>query len=121
MNAGCGSAAGVRLPPFVVYKAKHLYDTWKHGGSPGALYGAFSSGWMERPNFLSWFTKLLLKYVELLLYDGPVILFVDGHHSHIDLELIYTAREHNLSTTPSVWLHKITFTLLSTLSIVGTK
>ena len=51
---------------------------------------------MERPNFLSWFTKLFLRHVELLLSDGPVILFVDGHHSHIDLELIYTARKHNV-------------------------
>ena len=95
-NLGCGSAAGERLPPFVVYKAKHLYDTWKHGGPAGALYGVSSSGWMEGPNFISWFKKLFLKNVECLLSDGPVILFVDGHHSHIDLELIYTAKEHNV-------------------------
>ena len=25
-----------------------------------------------------------------------MILFIDGHYSHIDLELIYTAREHNV-------------------------
>ena len=79
-----------------MYKAKHLYDTWKHGGPPDTLYGVSSSGWMEGANFLSWFKKLFLKNVEHLLCDGPVILFVDGHHSHIDLELIYTAREHNV-------------------------
>lgn len=51
---------------------------------------------MESANFISWFKKLFLKNVEHLLCDGPVILFVDGHHSHIDLELIHLAREHNV-------------------------
>ena len=51
---------------------------------------------MEGANFLSWFTKIFLKEVELLLQNGPVILFVDGHHSHINLELINVAREHKV-------------------------
>ena len=51
---------------------------------------------MEGPNFISWFKKLFLKTVECLLCDGLAILFADGHHSHIDLELIYTAKEHNV-------------------------
>ncbi|XP_065891572.1 tigger transposable element-derived protein 2-like [Dysidea avara] len=92
----CGSASGRRLPPFTVYKAKHMYDTWKQGGPPGAAYSVSSSGWMEGANFLSWFTKIFLKEVELLLQNGPVILFVDGHHSHINLELINVAREHKV-------------------------
>ena len=47
-------------------------------------------------NFINWFKKLFLKKVEYLLCDGPAILFADGHHSHIDLELVYTANEHNV-------------------------
>ena len=47
-------------------------------------------------NFLSCFTKIFLKEVELLLRNGPVILFVDGHHSHINLELINVAREYKV-------------------------
>lgn len=27
----CGSADGVLLPPYVIYKSLHLYDTWKNG------------------------------------------------------------------------------------------
>jgi len=34
----CGSASGTRLPPYIVYKAKHLYDIWKQGGLAGTLY-----------------------------------------------------------------------------------
>ena len=40
--------------------------------------------------------KIFLKEVELLLRNGPVILFVDGHHSHINLELINVAREYKV-------------------------
>ena len=79
-----------------MYKAKHLYDTWKQGGPEGALYSASSSGWMESANFISWFKKMFLKQVEYLLKDGPVVLFVDGHHSHITLELINLAREYKV-------------------------
>ena len=28
----CGNAAGLRLPPFILYKGKHLYSTWTEGG-----------------------------------------------------------------------------------------
>ena len=47
-------------------------------------------------NFISWFKKLFLKNVEYLLCDSPAILFADGHHSYIDLELIYTGKKHNV-------------------------
>ena len=54
---------------------------------------ASESGWMERPNVLEWFRKLVLPAVSGLLKSGPVLLFVDGHLSHISLELIRLARE----------------------------
>lgn len=30
----CGSATGKMLPPYVVYKSVHLYETWMQGGPP---------------------------------------------------------------------------------------
>lgn len=47
---------------------------------------------MERANFLSWFKKLFLPAVQHLSGDPGVILFVDGHHSHLSLELIQVAK-----------------------------
>ena len=38
--------------------------------------------------FLVWFSKSFIPAVSHLLETGPVVLFVDGHHSHITLELI---------------------------------
>lgn len=39
-----GSASGRRLPPFIVYKGKHLYSSWTKGGPAGAAYSVSESG-----------------------------------------------------------------------------
>ena len=51
---------------------------------------------MERPHFLEWFKKLFLPAVSSILQKGQVILFMDGHASHINLELIALARERGV-------------------------
>ena len=89
----CGNAAGVRLPPFILYKWKHLYSTWTEGGPAGAHYRVSSSGWMEDINYLNWFDKQFYPAVRYLLESGPIILFFDGHFSHMSIALIKRARD----------------------------
>ena len=89
-------ASGVCLPPFVVYKGKHLYTAWTKGGSAGAMYAASESGWMEKVNYESWFKTMFLPAVRHLTHSGPVVLFFDGHHSHISLNLIELSRDNNV-------------------------
>ena len=92
-----GSGSGERLPPFILYKGKNLYQRWMEGGPPAAaVHGISESGWMDGANFLSWFTKLFLPAVPYLTETAPVLLFLDGHHSHISLELIRRARGNNI-------------------------
>ena len=91
------SASGKRLPPFILYKGKNLYKKWTEGGPAGALYGTNESGWMDASVFLSWFNKLFVLAVSYLSRSGPVVLFMDGHHSHISLELIKTAKANNIT------------------------
>ena len=91
-----GSGSGERLPPFILYKGKNLYQRWMEGGPAAAVYGISESGWMDGANFLSWFTKLFLPAVPYLTETAPVLLFLDGHHSHISLELIRRARGNNI-------------------------
>ena len=87
-----GAADGTRIPPFILYKGVNLYLRWTRGGPAGAVYGMSGSGWMEGSNFLEWFKKLYFPAVSNLVRSGPVVLFVDGHHSHLTLELIQYAR-----------------------------
>ena len=51
----CISAAGEYLPPYTIYKAKTLWDTWTKGGPKGATYSTSPSGWMFDINFENWF------------------------------------------------------------------
>lgn len=48
---------------------------------------------MERANFLAWFRKLFLPAIQHLSSEPGVVLFVDGHHSHMSIELLELARE----------------------------
>jgi hypothetical protein len=95
----CGSAAGEVLPPYIVYKGKHLYTSWTNHGPPGARYSTSPSGWMEKDNFQSWMQKLFIPRVKPYLESGPVVLFFNGHHSHLSVELVKTCKENN------VWLY----------------
>ena len=91
-----GAADGTRLPPFVLYKGVNLYARWTNGGPAGTVYGVSDSGWMEGNNFCKWFEKLFVPAVTHLLKTGPVILFVDGHHSHMTLDVIQLAKKSNV-------------------------
>ena len=87
----CSVSCFLGVLPFVVYKGKHLDSAWTNGGPAGAIYGVSESGWMEKSNFLSWFSKLFLPSV---LKSGPVVLIFDGNHSHISIELLELARSN---------------------------
>ena len=91
-----GSAGGVRLPPYFVYKGKNLWSRWMQGGPAGSLYSVSDSGWMESANFKQWVEKMFIPAVKYLATKSPVVLFFDGHHSHISLELIELARDNNI-------------------------
>lgn len=51
----CGNADGSKfLPPYVVYKAEHLWNSWKNGGPPGTRYNRTKSGWFDLNTFEDW-------------------------------------------------------------------
>ena len=66
------------------------------GGQSDRYFNVSESGWMEQPHFLQWYKKLFLPAASSTLETGPVILFMDGHASHINLELIRLARDHGV-------------------------
>ena len=94
---GTVAADGTKLPPYMLYKGINLYLRWTTDGPAGAVYGVSKSGWMESDNFLQFFSKMFVPAVNHLLQDGsPVILFVDGHKSHLSLPLIRMAKEKGI-------------------------
>ena len=93
---GAGCADGTRLPPYILYEGKNLWSRWMQGGPAGSMYSVSDSGWMESANFIQWFEKMFLAAVKHLTETAPVILFFDGHHSHLSIKLIELARNNNV-------------------------
>lgn len=56
----CCSAAGVMLPPMVVYKSGTgiLCKNWCYGGPAGTTYAATKSGWFDMAMFSEWFREV---------------------------------------------------------------
>jgi len=90
----CGNAAGQYLPPYVVYKSKHLNANWIIGGPPGTMYNCTKSGWMEDYVFEEWLVNGFLPYVDNV--PKPVVLIFDGHGSHLTAASATAAREANV-------------------------
>lgn len=56
------TASGTLLPPYVIYKAEHLYDTWTERGPKGTRYNRTKSGWLDAKVFEDWLTAIVLAY-----------------------------------------------------------
>lgn len=88
------AADGSVLPPYTVYRAKHLYDTWTEGGITGAGYNRNQSGWFDLTMFESWFVEIVLPYFRKL--DGPKVIIGDNLSSHLSYNVIKLCQEQNI-------------------------
>ena len=87
----CGaSAAGIALPPMIIYPKSFPGGAYTFND---AVYAKSESGWVDSELFLSWMHKVFLEFA---VPQRPVMLFVDGHKSHLSLELIDLARKNNV-------------------------
>ena len=82
----------------ILYKAKNIYGRWPTCGPAGTAMKYLNQGGWKGDNFLSWFDWMFIPSLKPILSTGPVVLFVDGHHSHISVDLIMKAREMGIAT-----------------------
>lgn len=91
----CGSASGVMMPPYVVYKASNIYDSWCTGGPKGAVYNSSHSGWFDGNIYTDWFKKVFLPHARRK--PGKKLLIADNLASHISVEVIELCKKHNIA------------------------
>ena len=90
----CGaSAAGVALPPMIIFSKSFPGGVYKFYGPDNAVYGKSESGWIDSELFMLWMKKVFLRYCGS---QRPVLLFVVGHASHIEIDVIDLARENQI-------------------------
>jgi len=90
----CGSAAGVMVPPMVVYKAQNTYHAWTDRGPKGAKYSTSQSGWFDSFQFSKWFFELMLPILKRI--PGKKVLVGDNLASHINADVIKACRENQI-------------------------
>ena len=89
----CVSAAGLLLPPMIIYAKCFPGGQYRFDGPDDALYAKSDSGLIDTDLFVSWVKKIFLKDV---VSQRPVLLLVDGHKSHINLDVIYLCQQNGI-------------------------
>jgi len=92
MFAAC--ADGTLLPPYTVYKSKHLHDSWRIGGPKGARFNRSPSGWFDSMCFDDWIKSIALPYFSKL--SGPKVLIGDNLSSHLSTDSIKLCKKNNI-------------------------
>lgn len=85
---------GTLLPLHIVYKSKHVYDTWTENGPEGAIYDCSKSGWFDGVLFEKWFTNVAFEY--LRRRDGVKVLIGDNLASHVSISVIEKCDKNNI-------------------------
>ncbi|XP_039291350.1 uncharacterized protein LOC120353005 [Nilaparvata lugens] len=92
----CGTASGILLPPYVCYKAEHLYDSWTIGGPKGTRYNRSKNSWFNGPIFEDWFLTVILPYFKRLADNSPKVLLGDNLSSHISFNIVQECEKNNI-------------------------
>lgn len=82
------SADGVVLLLYVVYRSKHMYDTWTVGGPQHVRYNRTDSGWFDAICFSDWLQNVALPHFRKFGAPGRKILIGDNLSSHLCYESI---------------------------------
>ncbi|XP_062331300.1 uncharacterized protein LOC134031609 [Osmerus eperlanus] len=89
----CLNAAGGDIPPFVIYGNGFPGGAYTTGAPRGTLFGKSPSGYIDSELFRRWFQDHFIKHA---VRERPLLLIFDGHKSHLDLEVINTARREGV-------------------------
>ena len=91
---GYGNAAGNSIPPYFIFPGMKMQNKWMEGCSPGAVGTVSESGWSNGQIFMDFLKYHFLKFVPGR--NEKVLLLVDGHKSHVSLNVIEWAQQHNI-------------------------
>nr|CAI5841824.1 unnamed protein product [Callosobruchus analis] len=90
----CGNAIGNSLPPYVIYKAEHLWTTWTENGPEGARYNRTKQGWIDWATFEDWLSTLLLPVIKR--QEDTKVMIGDNLSSHVSLNVLKLCEGNNV-------------------------
>ena len=87
-----GSAAGEVIPPMHIYPGVRFGYNPLEGGVAGAYFGKSPNGWIDTELFYGWIANHFACQVKV----RPVVLLVDGHRSHVNLQISTFCKENGI-------------------------
>jgi len=94
----CISADGNKIPPYVIFKGKHLISSWLPKELPfGWTFTTNTSGWTNNFHGVHWIKHFNTLTASKL--DSPEeyrLLLCDGHDSHVSAELVGYCIKHRI-------------------------
>ena len=83
------------MPPYFLFPGKRIPVTYNplEGGVEGSVFSMTESGYMDTSTFYMWFAN---HFIPNLPPARPVVLLVDGHDSHLNLELFQLAEKNGI-------------------------
>jgi len=93
----CISAAGVAVPPLIIFKAKHTNTAWIPIDTPkGWYFSTSNSGWTSDSHAYEWLTTVFEPSTKPADATQRRLLIMDGHGSHITANVIAHCMEHTI-------------------------
>lgn len=91
-----GNAAGDLAPPFILFAGKHLPKRAAQMAPKEFAFGCSENGWMTGKNFYEFIVNVFEPWFTKKTIERPVILYSDGHKSHLTLHLSKFCSEHQI-------------------------
>ncbi|GBM92467.1 hypothetical protein AVEN_6689-1 [Araneus ventricosus] len=91
-----GNAAGELAPPMVIYRYDRIPQRVAEAMPPNWATGKSENRWMTQETFYEYITNIFEPYLRKEGIQTPVILFMDGHSSHLSLHLSTFCMTHGI-------------------------
>lgn len=92
---GC-TAAGDLTPPMILYAGQRISKEIAESIPAGWTVGVSDEGWQTTKTFYEYVVNDLYKWLVERGTEFPVVIFVDGHKSHVSMELAEFCVKHRL-------------------------
>ena len=93
---GCASAAGSLMKPLVIYPGVRPRYNFEGVDPDDFDVGCTLNGWISSDCFFGWLANLFLPAVREKGITFPIIIFMDGHTSHINVAVSELCRENDI-------------------------
>ncbi|XP_050552311.1 uncharacterized protein LOC118281061 [Spodoptera frugiperda] len=90
------SASGKTTPPMVIYPLKRMRADIRNSVPSHWGLGLSDNGWMNKNLFYQYIHNVLYPYLVENKIQFPIILFVDGHKSHMNYDLSESCKEKGI-------------------------